>query len=308
MKQFIRKFILFMLPISMFVSGSEYAIRHVPNDYSYKNEYLAKHAQNIEILVLGSSHSFFGINPEYFSRPAFNAAYVSQSLTYDEFIYEKYKDQMRKLKTIVLPISYFSLFTNLEESIEHWRVKNYTIYYHCQYHTDLENSTEFLSTTPTKLFTGIKKYLTGGSYISETTSGFGIDYSNVPQSDLVATGASAAERHTAKNFNLLGENIQILNKLIDLSSEKGVKVILYTPPARKQYIDHLDANQLSAMKTAISHVLQDHSNVEYYDLMRDDRFVDSDFHDADHLNGVGAKKLTEILDRVFNKHIALGNQ
>jgi len=50
----------------------------------------------------------------------------------------------------------------------------------------------------------------------------------------------------------------------------------------------------------VTSVIKIHTNIEYYDFMSDARFVNDDFRDADHLNGVGARKLTEIIDYIIN--------
>jgi len=287
------------MPLALFSVSAEYIVRKIPNDYSYKNEYLNTNSKNIEILVLGSSHSFYGINPVIFSRSAFNAAHVSQSLNYDYFIFDKYRKGLSSLKTIILPISYFTLFSQLENGVESWRVKNYMIYYGCEYHDDLKYNLEIVGEKPLSVFKKIFKYFKGSNNITVSELGFGLNYSNVKQSDLAVTGKAAAKRHTKANFELLDANIELLNKLIAESNKNGIRVIMFTPPARESYISNLDKHQLSLMKSSIDDLIRKKSTVEYYDFMYDSRFVDDDFKDADHLNGVGAKKLTQFLDQII---------
>ncbi|OEU60442.1 MAG: hypothetical protein BAW33_00165 [Desulfobacterales bacterium C00003104] len=303
MSQFVLKIILFALPILFFVFFVEYIARQIPNDYSYKNEYLSKNAENIEILVLGSSHSFYGINPDHFTLNAFNASHVSQSLNYDYFIFKKFKNNFSNIKVLVLPISYVTLFSRLEDGIEDWRVKNYSIYYECEYHSSLKYKTEILNTKPMKIGKQVVKYLwSNGKTKNITVSklGFGLNYSNQEQSDLIATGISAAKRHTKKKLNKLDGNLELINKLITDSSKMDIKVFLFTPPALSSYIENLNTQQLLIMQINISNIVKKHSNVEYHSFLQDDRFVKGDFKDADHLNGIGAKKLTKIIDRMIN--------
>lgn len=230
MSQFVRKVILFALPILFFVFFVEYIARQIPNNYSYKNEYLSKNAENVELLILGSSHSFYGINPDYFTLNAFNASHVSQSLNYDYFIFEKFKNNFSNMKVLVLPISYFTLFSQLEDGIEDWRVKNYSIYYECGYHSSLKYKTEILNTKPIKIGKQVVKYLwSNGKTKNITVSklGFGFNYSNQKQSDLLTTGISAAKRHAKKKFNRLDGNLKLINKLITESSKMDIKVFLF---------------------------------------------------------------------------------
>ena len=129
MKKFILKTIFFLLPILVLAVIMEVALRAIPNDYKQKRSYMDSHLDEIEVLVLGSSHSLYGINPKYFSQKTYNMAYVSQSLDLDYKILEKYGNEFKNLNVIIVDISYFSLYSTLETGPEPWRAKNYNIYY-----------------------------------------------------------------------------------------------------------------------------------------------------------------------------------
>ena len=88
MKKFISKTIFFLLPIFVLAVIMEVALRAIPNDYKQKRSDMDSRSDEIEILVLGSSHSLYGINPKYFSQNTYNVAYVSQSLDLDYKILE----------------------------------------------------------------------------------------------------------------------------------------------------------------------------------------------------------------------------
>ena len=92
MKRFVIKTIYISLPILVVAILMEILLRNTPNDYLFKKQYLDKHSSEIETLILGSSHSFYGFNPEYFSSNTFNASHISQSLNYDFEILKKYQD------------------------------------------------------------------------------------------------------------------------------------------------------------------------------------------------------------------------
>ena len=89
MNKFITKLIIFCLPILLGTLVLEVLLRNIPNDYSQKKEYLDENSSEIETLILGSSHSFYGLNPKYFSSKTFNASHISQSLNYDYKIINK---------------------------------------------------------------------------------------------------------------------------------------------------------------------------------------------------------------------------
>ena len=117
MKKFLFHLSKIILPILFFFLVLEIAIRKIPNDYQLKKDYLDKNAAEINTLILGSSHTFYGLNPEYFSKKTFNAAYVSQSLDLDYEILKKYDSKLKNLKTVIVPISYFSLFETLDTDV-----------------------------------------------------------------------------------------------------------------------------------------------------------------------------------------------
>ncbi len=129
MNKFIKKTLFFCAPVLIFIVIMELLLRNIPNTYSYKKNYLDQHSNEIEILFLGSSHAYRAINPKFIHLNGFNAALISQSLDYDIEILKKYEKQMDKLKFIVIPIDYFSLYNRLETGIENWRIKNYNLYY-----------------------------------------------------------------------------------------------------------------------------------------------------------------------------------
>lgn len=304
MKTFFQKIILFIVPIILFVAGAEYIIRKIPNDYLYKNMYLKDNSEDIEVLVLGSSHGFFGINPEFLYKKGFNAAHVSQSLNFDYFIFNKYKDNLLNLKTIILPISYFTLFSQLQDGPEGWRAKYYSIYYNGKFDYNFLYNYEIIGRSPFGILTNVYKYIKGKNNITVSKLGFGLGYSDGKQSDLVSTGLEAAKRHTKEDFKLLDTNLLLLQKIITESKEKNIEIILFTPPARESYILNLDKKQLSIMEKNIAKIIVKHSNVKYFNYLNDGRFTDVDFRDADHLNGVGAKKLTRILNQSIQKNVS----
>ncbi|NJC88532.1 MAG: hypothetical protein FIB02_08375 [Desulfuromonas sp.] len=297
MRKFILKITLILIPIFVFFSLLEILTRAIPNDYSYKNEYLNNNAKDLQVLALGSSHCFFGVNPEYFSMNSFNASHISQSIDFDYFIFNKYKDKLTNLKYVLLPISYFTMPSRLEDGIEHWRVKNYNIYYGARCDFLSKDNYEIFNNEYEKLIFMTLEYIFAGKD-NKTCSklGFGLDYSQGQQQDLDKSGKGAAKRHAKTSDNNVAHNHDLLKKFITLCRDKNIKVILFTPPAWHTYRCELDSRQLDIMKKTCVSLSNEFSNVLYHDYMEDSRFSADDFYDADHLNGKGAKKLTSILD------------
>lgn len=296
MKNFLFYLVKIILPILLFFLVLEVAIRKIPNDYQLKKDYLNENAAEINTLILGSSHTFYGLNPEYFSQKTFNAAYVSQSLDLDYEILRKYDLKLKNLKTVIIPISYFSLFETLETDVEKWRIKNYVIYY------DLENTYQLLDhfeSLDNHIALNVKKiikyYVLNKSYITSSYLGWGTNFNSKNKKTL--NGAFTAKKHTAKNFNLYDENIKSLQKIVTLCRKNKVKVIFITTPTHASYYHNLNKNQLEKTTKTISKFVKNNSNCEYINMLTSDKFTNEDFYDADHLNEIGAKKLSLFLNK-----------
>ncbi|OGS73814.1 MAG: hypothetical protein A3G95_04825 [Flavobacteria bacterium RIFCSPLOWO2_12_FULL_31_7] len=296
MKKFLCHLVKITLPIVLFFLVLEVAIRKIPNDYQLKKDYLNENAAEINTLILGSSHTFYGLNPEYFSTKTFNAAYVSQSLDLDYEILKKYNSKLKNLKTVIVPISYFSLFETLETDVEKWRIKNYVIYY------GLENKYQFLDHFESlnnhiseNVKKGIKHYFLDKSYITSSDLGWGTNFNSKNKKTL--NGEFTAKKHTAKNFNLYNKNVKSLQKIITLCQKNKTKVVFITTPTHVSYYKNLNRIQIEKTIKTIWELVKNNPNCEYINMLTSEKFTNEDFYDADHLNEIGAKKLSLFLNK-----------
>ena len=100
-----------------------------PSHYSAKKRLLEQQAARVEVLVLGNSQPFVGIQPALLGRPAFNLAANSQSLYYDLALLRKYRSALPALKLVILPIAYLTLESELDEGPDRWRAYYYRYFY-----------------------------------------------------------------------------------------------------------------------------------------------------------------------------------
>lgn len=301
MKAFIIRLGKFILPLFCLFLLIEFLLRSIPNDYSYKNQFLEEHIGDVECLVLGSSHAYFGINPSYLDGMVFNAAHVSQTIDYDFRIFEKFIDRGKQLNTVLLPLDYFTLFGRVELGLESWRVKNYQIYYRFINSLSPQSNFELLGPTLPKNFKRIKVFLLKSkSDLLCDSLGFG-NFER-EQADLLETGSTAAKRHTKEDRSYYSESVLLFEKMINEALDRNIEVVIYTTPLYKSYRDNLDITQDSLNKVFLSSIKSAYPNVVYLDYSCDDRFLQTDFRDGDHLNTSGAKKLSLLLrSRIKNK-------
>jgi hypothetical protein len=280
----------------------EFALRRIPNDYKLKKAFLDKHSNSMEILCLGSSHAYYGINPVYFSKNSFNGSHISQSLDYDLKILKKYHNRLNNLKYILIPLSCFTLYYNLEDGIQSWRVKNYSLYYdiHTPKSVNVKAYSEVLSINfylnLTRLYA---YYMRKKPEITCSELGFGMNFSSNDRQDLIKTGITAAKNHGKRTIPLFNMGVDVLEQIIDFAQKNKSMVILFTPPAYYTYRENLAPDQLDDTLNAVREISKKHGNVIYKNYMYDKTFVESDFYDADHLNEIGAKKMTKILDNLI---------
>jgi len=307
MRKFIFKVLVFSLPILIVSVAFELLIRNIPNDYSYKKEYLDENSEKIETLVLGSSHSFYGIDPRYFSNNTFNAGQISQSLNYDLEILKKYQGEFKSLKTIVLPISYFSFYSSLESGVESWRIKNYMIYYDLNSSESMLDYSEVLSNHVKVMIDKlVSHYGKGDKSIYCSNLGWGTNFKSENALDLLKSGEISAKRHTVLDRESekvkaeFDKNKLHLKSIIKWSKERNVKVLVLTLPAFKSYREHLDGEQLKKTIDATESICSEFDNCIYNNLLNDTAFVASDYFDADHLSEIGAEKLSRQIDSTIS--------
>ena len=313
LNKFIVKILLFFLLPALLLAGvSEYSIRQIPNDYSYKNSWMTKNCKNLNILCLGSSTVFFGINPNHFKTKAFNASHISQTLNYDNFIFNKFINQMDSLKYLLLDINYISPFTSLENSEEWWRVKYYSIYYDNDFHRgelkyNYELAVHNLSTFESAgngilLKLGMSNY----SKIKVNELGFGTNYSLNKRTKNWNDGKEEALKHSIwlkreKDLDLIDNNKIYVNDILKKCAARKIKVLLISTPVSQTYVSNLNNNYLKK-KTEFCNSFKDSSNnISYIDFSSDNRFIDEDFFDANHLNETGARKFTIIINDILSK-------
>lgn len=279
-------------------------LRNIPNEYKYKSAYLDSNSNKITKLFLGSSHTYFGVNPDFIKGKSFNAGHVHQSIDLDFEILRKYKNNWNDLKCIIIPIDYSSLFVDKSNRDNfNWRKKYYNVYYDMDISNSLSENSELISH---EFRGGLIKifsyYVLRDNYTSWSKLGYGYfeGVNSRVNSDLSITGINAAKRHTCSDYSVLDSNIHVLDSIIEFATANNIDILLYTSPAYKTYVSKLDKNQLDLTINTVSKIANDNINCTYVNLLEDKHFLPNDFRDADHLNQNGAKKFSIIIDKIIN--------
>ncbi len=298
MKNFLKIFIYFFIPIVIASACLEVYMRHIPNSYRYKDEWMKKNGNYVESLILGSSHAYYGINPEYLSGKAFNLANVSQDLERDYFVFNKYKDNVKNLKTVILVLSDANMLSTMEKGVESWRIAYYGIY------MGYPQKRLALEITNARMTDKLQASLKGDDMLGCTPLGFGTAYKDENKQPITETSINEAlERNTILNkvgnidTTYLRQNIKALDEIILLCKQKNAKLIILTAPVVREYGKRMNRSQSALFYKIIHKKIKGNSNIEFRDYIKDPRFSSADFFDCDHLTNLGAKKFSEIISQ-----------
>ncbi len=303
MKVFIKKIFLFLLPLLFIWVALECFYRTVESNYSYKHRMISNSYNDIETLVLGDSHAFFGINPEFMSAKTFNASNISQSLYFDQLLFDKHVDSLPNLKNVVITIGYYSL-SQLENTKEDlWR----KYFYHNQMELDvpiinpldLKKYSLSLTRRFDKSITLFHDYMYKGTIIGCDDKGWGTYYENTNNIPLVEGSRATAKRH--EDFLMdFEENLIRLQSIIAYCKKIKCNVYLVDMPVYNGYLKLLNPSKLEKITNSCKDLASHYKNVTYINLREDIRIEDTDFYDPDHLNHKGAKKYTKIINQIIS--------
>jgi len=300
MRKLFKKVFVFLSPILLVLIFIEAFYRITPNNYSKKNEDIKHKYENTEILILGNSHTFYGLNPAYLEKPAYNLANISQSVYFDKLLVDKHIDKFKNLHFVILNIEYTSLSQLKNTSEDTWRKYYYKHYMKLEVPIInwLDPKNYFISATKSfsdnlKLTT---RYFSKGTIIDCNENGFGTNYVQQNKTLNLEENAVITIKRHEDNLNDFTENIAAIESIINKCKSKGIKVILVTMPVTKNYSAKVTQKKLNKIFKCAALIQKMNSNVYYLNLFSDSRFTNNDFYDADHLHNTGAQKCSRIVN------------
>lgn len=307
MNRFILYTLLFVSPFLISIIGIEVLLRNQPNIYKEKAKYLDQEAQNIQVIILGSSHGITGIDPDAFSKNAYNTANYAQTLDYDYAILDKYQDKLSSLEYIIVPLSYHILWTRLEYHPQIWRSKYYSIYYGItKDHNPFKNLLFMDEPIGTDIETIWNYYYNKDNNIEEDLTSKGLN-NLLPEADIEVLETKSHKiigaHHAPDLAFMYDQNMQDLKGIIEIAKKKNAKVIFVTLPVYKTFRELMHPKQLELLyKTG--NQLQDGKSVFYFNMLDvlDPELKDGKnevFFDSDHLSSKGAEIVGHKLDSII---------
>ena len=299
MKRFLINVFIFGCCCCLLFLIGEGVVRHLPNSYTSKKDYIENSGQKIKTLILGSSHTYYGLIPELLGDSVFNLANISQTPEYDLALLKHFLVKMPNLKRIIIPISYFTYVDPEIEDDNCWTLAiKYKTKMKLPVHPDF--SIYNLEITDFNSYKGQLANLIlkrPSNKCSETGFGLGYTLEN-READWQSLGEKRASAHTVNNPERWKSVRHTQQQLLDLAISNGCEVIFITTPGYKTYTECFDSIQENIMRQNIA-FLKENYQVRYLDFLRDPNFTENDFYDPDHLSEDGAKKLTLLLKEII---------
>lgn len=296
MNRFLKLTAWFALLALMAIGLLEWGVRQLPTVYSYKNAWMERHGEGVNTLILGSSHTYFGIKPELLGDSVFNLANASQTLEYDLALLERYEPVLKNLKRVIVPISYFTFNEPLLEDLAPRHCVSYKVEMHLNVHPFLSKYN--LAISDYSGFRGKIKNIFSPQEHNECDSlGFGLGFT-LSHRDAAweSKGRFRAGEVTHPSATRPAEVEAVVRQIVEYCRARGVEVVLVTTPVWHTFRENVDPEQQRNFETYTARVVEEYG-LRYFNYYASEEFGPDDFHDVDHLNDQGANHFTTILSK-----------
>lgn len=288
MKRFLIKILIFILFALIIAIVIEFVVRGVPNPYKYKISLIEKQKEDVQLLVLGSSTAYNGINPSFFDKKALNMALGGQGIMIDAFLVNRYLHQMPNLEAIILPIEYGTLFMPDVFGFPDG-LMSYRVYYKYDTNCFSFDSYEFFHRKSVRV--KLERMLHGDVPQFSDSLGFcGENWIGDLEAEIAVKGVTAEDY----SDNQIDKNINALCQIAELSERANVKLVIVSMPFHKSFRDLASPMQWSFTYNVIDSVIERYNNSLYLNYYSTD-FSDTCYLNASHLNIYGAELFSKML-------------
>lgn len=291
MKKFVTKSVLFLLPFFLLLAATEAFVRHQPNTYRYKDQWLRTHGSAVQTLLLGNSHAYYDLVPSLVGDSVFNLSNVSQRVEHDFFLLQRYADYCPHLRRVIMVVDNSNLFDCAMEEDEPGRLTYYQLYMGYDKHAPFSRYGFELSSMIS--FKGKMTKWLKGERIDCDSLGWGKNYTldRRPEDALDIVHVSP---HQVKNWDDAVRNAREVIALARWCQQHDLQLVLLATPVCADYSRLLNPDQRCFLQQLYDEC-QHHYGARVLDYSTDSRFHDTDFFDPDHLSAPGARKFSVIL-------------
>lgn len=293
---------LFVLPLTSFFAWDA-MLGRIPSSYGIKRDAVLKTVSNAQVINLGTSREFDGIDPAAFGTPAINLANNGQDIYYDVEMVRYAIERLPNLKLILFGLYPNTLIRDINDTA---RV---TLYYRVfGIPPKVRTLTSFLD--PLRYaFARVYTVVQGFAFWIRDED-INVTHSVSPQGWTSHRGtrvrtvehleADVAKINSGQMIDptydlIIKKNVERLKDLKPLlDAHPGVRIVFFTVPTQPAYHRGL----IPAGEARFREILGDlttHFKTRHYDFLRDSRFSPHEYADGSHLNVLGAKRFSKIL-------------
>lgn len=302
MGRFVKNVCFFLLIIATLGVATELFVRHIPNSYRYKDNWIKVNGSAVKTLVLGNSTIDNALSPSLLDS-AFTFANSDQLLEYDDFILDKYSKYCPNLKNVILPLDYGNLFSEPYEErdgYQWYRAIYYQVYldykkhpiiskYNLEIANPLSARNKALQYIESLLYNKDIAYYCDS--LGRTTQGR-YDWKKEITDQDVARYAGGVVSKEYYEYNK-GHVISIAKTC----QEKGVRLILTTCPKWCLCVNALNQERIDSIRSFASQITNTFDNCYYKSYLKDSCFIykRSFFRDETHMSENGCYYFTKRL-------------
>jgi len=289
LKSFIHVLGLFLIPIFSYCLFSLFLIpilqewRFGPNtEQQISQSFSNAINKDYDILILGNSRIYRGINPDFLIRKAYNFSHDNDS--YNQMFY-KLKEVLKKkeIKLLIIGVDYFQF-----SFISNTRNYVYYDYFDSEYQKDFEETNISLKT----------KYLIqliNPKRIIEILKSKGTISILKENGQYIKPGIANEKQLSFNSMKMLPLQKRYFNEILKLCKLNNIDFFLLMPPSRKKELDNFTMNEKKKFNSFISKTASKFGG-KYYNFSNSNDFSMSDFTDITHLNEKAADKFTKIVN------------
>jgi hypothetical protein len=241
--------------------------------------------RDYELLILGNSRLYCGVNPDQFNVKAYNFSHNNDSFNQMYYKLKWVLDNKQHLRYVIVGVDYFqfSIFSDTRNYV-------YAKYLGPGYMGDY------------------RPYRHLYSYVRETLNPYKIrtlvkdpvfKHDLKDNGQFVRNGIPKEDDFIKRNFARLDIQVNYFEKILETCREENIIVFLCMPPIRDVELMQYSDEQLNDFDQFIKAYESDH--VFYLDFSRDPRFEKHDFIDFAHLSQSSADKFSHIMSEMIEE-------
>jgi hypothetical protein len=253
-------------------------------------EYAVK--EKYDLIALGNSRVYRGINPDKLSMKAFNFAHDNDC--FNQAYYKlKYLERNNNLpKYLILGVDYFE-FSYLLDT----RNYAYRKYLGKEYLKDFND--DFNAYTNQMLMVKQNQFFLRLDNIKRVVN----KDAKIPylkeNGQYIRYGKAKKRDYVERNSQMLDIQLKYFIDILDYCDQKDIEVFMVLLPLRENELKNYDNETLDAYNKFFNARTGEH--VHFLDYSTSDKFTIEDFQDITHLNIEGADKFTKLLDEEIKK-------